>query len=308
MPAAAVPPPSRRWPRRLAWAAGVLALLAGALWWLAPELALALVRDRLPLVATFPHGQAGLTALATGGPATVTPEAQVLVPAGRARRIAGAASGWWLPPGVLRSGQRASGWLALPLLRPTPFASELLIGGGGEEPLVVLRLGAGDLDRFLDQRGRTYLEVGGKQLGQIRYQVETGRVEDDGPPLVQPSGAVVRRFRATASGAIDLWAVGDLHRHLVVRRMDGIATATITPRADGLALSVVLEIGAYDAEELSLPLVGDLRPLLIKQLEVATNRAFADLLDGLVLPAWLPQDVRIDAEVYPAVATAAPTL
>ena len=78
------------------------------------------------------------------------------------------------------------------------------------------------------------------------------------------------------------------------------------PVADGVTLAVVLAIGSYDAEELSLPLVGDLRPLLIKQLEYATNRSFADHLTGVVLPAWLPADVQIDAEVVPAAVTPVP--
>ena len=110
------------------------------------------------------------------------------------------------------------------------------------------------------------------------------------------------------SGEIDLWAVGDIHRHLVVRRMDGIATATITPVAGGITMSLVLTIGSYDAEELSLPLVGDLRPLLIKQLEFASNRSFADHLTGVVLPGWLPADVHVDAEVVPAAMTPVPAV
>lgn len=299
-------PQPRRWRRRLGIAVLVSAVLLAVLWWLAPGLALMAVRDRLPLRVSFAHGGASVDALATGGPANVSPEAQVLVPPARARAMAGAASGWWLPPGVLRSGQRATGRLHLPLLRPTPFTGEVLLGGAGPAPLVCLRLGSGDLSRFLDRRGRTYLEVGDKVLGEIRYQVDAGRVEDDGPPVVQPSGVVVRRFRATASGAIDLWAVGDIHRHLAVRRMDGIATATITPVADGLTMTLVLAIGSYDAEELDLPLVGDVRPLLIKQLEYASNRSFAEHLAGVVLPGWLPADVHLDAEVVPAAPTPAP--
>ncbi len=266
-----------------------------------------MARDRLPLRTAFPYGSASVDAVTADGPATVSPEAQVLLPPGRARQMAMQISGWWLPPWALRSGQRSTGRLLLPLLRPTPFACEVLLGGTEPAPLVCLRLGSGDLNRFLDQRGRTYLEVGGKMLGEIRYQVDAGRVDDDGPPLAQSSGGVVRRFRATASGAIDLWAVGDIRRHLVVRRMDGIATATITPVADGLTLAVVLTIAAYDAEELSLPLVGDLRPLLIKQLEYATNRSFADHLTGVVLPGWLPADVHVDGEVVPAAVTPAST-
>lgn len=303
MSVAEIPLRQRRWPRRLAWTGLVVALLLGVLWWQAPVIAVALVRDRLPVGTSFPHGHIGLAGLATEGPSTVTPDVQVLVPASRGRQMAAQASGWWLPPGILRNGQRATGYLSLPLLRPTAFACELLVGGVQPEPLAVLRLGSGDLNRFLDQRGRTYLEVGGKVLGQIRYQVDAGRVDDDGPPVIEPSGVVVRRFRATASGAIDLWAVGDINRHLVVRSMDGIATATFTPVADGMTMTLVLAIGSYDAEELSLPLVGDLRPLLIKQLEYASNRSFADHLTGVVLPGWLPTDVHVDATVVPQAAT-----
>ena len=231
MPEDAIRPVPRRWPRRLALVGLLIAVLVGVLWWLAPGFAVMLVRDRLPVVTAFPYGWISVEALDAGGAATISPEVQVLLPPGRARAMAVQGSGWWLPPWVLRSGQRATGRLSMPLLRPTPFACELLLGGPEPTPLVCLRLGSGDLNHFLDQRGRTFLEVSDKRLGEIRYQVDAGRVDDDGPPLVQPSGVVVRRFRASASGAIDLWAVGDIHRHLVVRRMDGIATATITPVA-----------------------------------------------------------------------------
>lgn len=307
MPDVAIRPRLRRWPRRLALVALVLAVLVGVLWWLAPGIAVMLVRERLPLRTSFPHGAASVDAVVVSGAAiSLALDAQVLLPPGRARLMAQQASGWWLPPWVLRSGQRALGQLHLPLLRSPPFRYELLLGGVEPAPLVCLKLGSGDLNRFLDQRGRTSLELNGKVLGEILYQVDAGRVEDDGPPLVQPSGVVVRRFRATASGAIDLRAVGDIHRHLVVRRMDGIATATITPVTGGITMTLVLTIGSYDAEELSLPLVGDLRPLLIKQLEYASNHSFADHLTGVVLPGWLPADVHVDAEVVPAVMTPVP--
>lgn len=306
MTAAEIPLRLRRWPRRLAIAALLLAGALGVLWWQVPAIALAQVRDRLPLRATFPYGTASVDALSLSGSASIALQAQVLMSPGRARRMAAEASGWWIPPWVLRSGQHAYGQLSLPLLRPTPFVCQLLLVGSEPVPSVFLTLGSGDLNRFLDQRGRTYLEVGGKVLGQIRYHVDNGRVEDDGPPVVQPSGVVVRRFRATASGAIDLWAVGDIHRHLVVRRMDGIATATLTPVAGGMTMTLVLAIGSYDAEELSLPLVGDLRPLLIKQLEYASNRSFADHLTGVVLPGWLPSDVHVEATVVPQGATPVP--
>ena len=47
-------------------------------------------------------------------------------------------------------------------------------------------------------------------------------------------------------------------------------------------------------------------PLLIKQLEYASNRSFADHLTGVLLPAWLPADIHVDAEVVLAAMTPVP--
>jgi hypothetical protein len=51
---------------------------------------------------------------------------------------------------------------------------------------------------------------------------------------------------------------------------------------------------------LSLPLVGDVRPLLLKQLEIAANRGLEDGLGKLILPAWFPTGARVDVDVLDA--------
>ena len=49
-----------------------------------------------------------------------------------------------------------------------------------------------------------------------------------------------------------------------------------------------------DAEPITLPLVGDARPMLMKQLETAANDGLIDGLENVVLPSWFPTDLRAD--------------
>jgi hypothetical protein len=297
--AAGKPAPPRR--RRLLRLVRLLALLLLALmavgYAVAPTIACWWLRGQLPWRAQFNGG--GMVVTSTGpalDEARAEPELQVTIGAEPLRAIAAAASGWWLPPGLARSGQHAEGVLILPLLRTRPFTWQVAVGGLGDAPLACLRVGSGDLDRFLAAEAVSVLEVGGRQLCSCTYVVDAGRIEDDDLPGHPP---LERRQRVVARGSIVLDA-GGFHRVVRVRRLAGHAVTTFTAVPTGLRVACRVAIEEADADMLSLPLVGDVRPLLLKQLEIAANRGLEDGLGKLILPAWFPTGARVDVDVLDA--------
>ena len=78
---------------------------------------------------------------------------------------------------------------------------------------------------------------------------------------------------------------------------EGIYTFPLPENAavDQLRMRVAIE--EADADPITLPVIGDARPLLLKQLESAANDGLAEGLEAVVLPPWFPADLAADVTV-----------
>jgi len=270
----------------------LLVLLVIACCW-APTLSLWAIHDRLPWSASFPHGEVTVQQAATAPIAKAKPDLQIVGSSSSLRGIGSAASGWWIPPGLLRGGQNVVGDLTLPILRPEAFKWQVLVAGSEPTPLAALSVSHVDLTRFLRLNGQTVLTVGGTPIMRCIYLVDWGRITDDDEPGQSP---LVRRQKVVARGSILLIA-GQAQRTLKVERLAGHAWTTFVPVPEGYRLQMRVAIEEADAEPITLPVIGDARPMLMKQLENAANDGLADGLEKVVLPPWFPTAMRMDVTV-----------
>lgn len=293
MPDAAPVRRPRRWWRvvRASLLLVLIAVIVAYCW--APSLALWLFGDRLPWRRGFPHGEVVIAQAATTPIAGADPEVQIVGSPAALRGIGSAASGWWVPPGVLRGGQNVTGELSLPLLRPEPFRWQVLVAGGEPTPLAALRVSHLDLTTFLRLNGQTVLTVGDTPIMRCIYIVDWGRITDDDEPGQSP---LVRRQKVVARGSILLIA-GQAQRTVKVERLAGHSWVTFIPVPEGYRLEMRVAIEEADADPITLPVIGDARPLLLKQLEKAANDGLADGMEKVVLPPWFPLGTRVDVTV-----------
>jgi hypothetical protein len=283
----------RRWWRLVRTVSLLFIVTLVIVYGFAPTLACWAMRGRLPYHQSFHHGSVTVRQMALEPIADAKPEVQLVGSPAALRRIAAQASGWWIPPGLLRGSQNVVGELELPILRAEPFRWQVLVAGSEEQPLACLRVSHLDLTEFLRLNGQTVLKVGGTPIMRCLYRVDWGRVTDDDEP---GRSVLVRRQKVVARGTILLIA-GQAQRTLKVDRLAGHAWTTFTPVPGGYHLAMRVAIEEADAEPITLPIVGDARPMLLKQLENAANEGLADGLEGVVLPPWFPTAIRVDATV-----------
>jgi len=270
----------------------LLVVLVSAFCW-APTLGLLLIHDRLPWSRSFPHGAVTVQQAATAPIADTQSEVQIVGSPSVLRGIGSAASGWWIPPGLLRGGQNVVGDLTLPLLRSEPFHWQVLVAGSEATPLAGVRVSHVDLTQFLHLNGQTVLKVGGIPIMRCHYLVDWGRITDDDEPGQAP---LVRRQKVVARGSI-LLVAGEAQRVLKVERLAGHAWTTFVPVPEGYQMQMRVAIEEADAEPITLPVIGDARPLLMKQLESAANDGLEKGLERVVLPPWFPIGLRTDITV-----------
>ncbi len=290
----AVATPRRR--RRLYVILLALAVAGLAAYALLPLAACAWLRGDLPKRTSFYHGEVAVGevgAMIDQAYSGSRPELQLLIPPERLTDLAMQASGWWLPGGLARAGQHAEGTLALRDLRDRAFSWQVLVGGMGTAPTACLAVQAPDLNHFLLAAAQSTLEIGERQVLRCTYVVDGATIEDDDPP---GHPRLERRSKVVAYGSIIVDAAG-WRKVVPVRRLAGHATTTFAQTPAGLHIAMAVAIEEADAELISLPLVGDIRPLLLKQLESAANRGLKDGLEKVILPPWFPIDLRLAAEV-----------
>lgn len=272
----------------------ILVVVGVVAFWMAPGVAVRVAQGRLPYVVAFPEGRVVVAAVATR-PGGGHPECQVEVSPRRVRQLAEAALARWLPGGLVRSGQCVDGQLALPGLRARPLSWQVLAGGVDDAPQLSLRVPAADLDQVLMEHASETSLPGGATM-QVTYVVDEGTIDDDDLPGRPP---LTRRFKVVARGRIVVDAFR-LRRVIEVRRIAGHALATFTPEGGLLHLGCTVAIEEAEADELKLPVIGDLQGLLLKQLEEASNRGLAKGLARALLPAWFPTDAHVAVEVTPS--------
>jgi hypothetical protein len=287
----------RRWWRavRVAILLFVVVFTVAFIW--APTIGARYAAGHLPWTSTFSHGSLTVSAVKT---TAVSPLAQAslnvqMVGSSRVlRSLVSSASNWWLPPGLVRGGQNVSGQLSLPLLREKPFTWQVLAAGDAATPLACVQVSHVDLTQFLRTNGQTVLMLGGAPIMRCSYNVDWGHIENDDEigqaPLIP---LLTRRFKVVARGSI-LLEIGQNQRLVKVDRLAGHAWATFVPVPEGYRLQMRVAIEDAEAELITLPIVGDARPMLMKQLETAANDGLIDGLEKVVLPSWFPTDLRAD--------------
>ncbi|MBA3697789.1 MAG: hypothetical protein H0W78_02830 [Planctomycetes bacterium] len=283
----------RRWWRVVRRLCLVLLILVVIAYVFAPTLALWFVADRLPWSASFLHGEVVVQQAATAPITADAPEVQIVGSAAAVRALGAAAGGRWIPPGLVRSGQHVIGEVTLPILRPEPLRWQVLVAGSEPTLLAALRVPHLDLTSFLRLNGQTVLTIGDTPIMRCIYIVDWGRITDDDEPGQSP---LVRRQQVVARGSILLIA-GQAQRVLKVERLAGHAWTTFVPDPDGYRVQMRVAIEEADADPITLPVIGDARPMLMKQLENAANEGLNKGLEDVVLPPWFPLDLRIDATV-----------
>jgi hypothetical protein len=122
------------------------------------------------------------------------------------------------------------------------------------------------------------------------YVVDAGRITDVSP-ADQP--ALTRLLWVEARGSIILQA-GAARRSVNVRHLAGHAKVTYTPDAGGYRMAIQVRIEESDADEITVPVLGDVRPLLLKQLEQAANDGLVDGLETVWLPPWVPLETQVE--------------
>ncbi len=293
MPDVTPVPRMRRWRRIFGGIIFLLGVLILMTWIAAPTLAVWWIGSRLPWTQLFKDGSVSLTTVTTKLQIGDRADVQVIVTPARARSIATQATDMWMPPWVVRTGQQVVGSLELPILRPQPFIWEVIAGGLSPTPMAGVFINHVELSDFLRKYGQTYITYGGQPIMSVTYVVTAGRITDvtttADPPLT-------KRLWVEARGSLILKA-GTVQREVIVRRLAGHATTTFTPNAGGYRMAIQVRIEESDADEIIVPVLGDVRPMLLKQLETAANDGLIDGLESVWLPAWMPLDTRVDVVI-----------
>jgi hypothetical protein len=286
----------RRWWRVVRVAILLIGVVLAVTFIWAPTIGARYAAGHLPWTSTFSHGSltvaaVNTTAAPTNASSANTPlDVQVVGSSRVLRSLASSASNWWLPPGLVRGGQNVSGQLSLPILREKPFTWQVLVAGDAATPLACVHVSHVDLTQFLRTNGQTVLMLGSAPVMRCSYNVDWGHIENDDEIGQAP---LTRRIKVVARGSI-LLVIGQNQRLVKVDRLAGHAWATFVPVPEGYRLHMRVAIENAEAELITLPLVGDARPMLMKQLEAAANDGLIDGLEKVVLPPWFPTDVRAD--------------
>ena len=296
----------RRWWRVVRVAILLIGVVLAMTFIWAPTIGARYAAGHLPWTSTFSLGS--VTVAAVNTTAVMSPFVSSFVPSANAssvsaslnvqvvgssrvlRSLVSSASNWWLPHGVVRGGQNVSGQLSLPILREKPFALQVLVAGEAPTALAYVHVSHVDLTQFLRTNGQTVLKLGGAPVMGCSYHVDWGHIEDDDEIGQAP---LTRRFKVVARGSI-LLVIGQSQRLITVDRLAGHAWLTFVPVPEGYHLKMRVAIEDAEAELITLPIVGDARPMLMKQLETAANEGLIDGLEKVVLPSWFPTDMRAD--------------
>jgi hypothetical protein len=207
----------------------------------------------------------------------------------RARALAGAASGHWVPPGILRDG-------------------ETLVGSGAIDNE------AGGLGTVLSWR----IAVGGDDPPEVRIHLDTARADALLAPYAAVDGNGFRFAFVVAKAQLTPLALGDPNARLTTLRwtlsadgaiqftfagattavpahLDAHLEANVRPCAGGFAPAVQVTIDHITTPEADLPLLTS--PATCRQLQDLANAEISLQLQGVVLPTWMPTDVVVSAAV-----------
>lgn len=270
-------------PRRRMGCWIALALLAAvllAIWLLLPRLLCLAVNTTLPREL---GPQATLLALEPSAHRLRNPP-PILLEADPAlmRRIAGEASGRWIPPGIVRDGMGAIG-----TLRGTgnvAVAWHVVASDGATPPHLSIALSPEQANALLASVISPGT-VAGLTIAPELSAVEIAALPDDGAN---------RRFRIETSGALRLHG-GNVSMRLPVRRLVAQLTVEFIPAAGGWEPGVRLGIDVLESPLPPIPGIDE--SAWRRLLGTWAQERIADQLSGRTIPAWFPIDLRISAVV-----------
>lgn len=261
-------------------AAAVLAALALALWLLLPRLLAIAANANLPREL---GPQATLLAIEPAARRQRAPPPILLeVDPALMRRIASDASGYWIPPGIVRHGLAAVGTLRGADNVTVPWQAVAV--DGVSPPRLSIALSPEQANALIAgaiRRGG----INGLSIAPELAAVEIAALPDDGAN---------RRFRIEAAGALRL-SGGGVSARLPVRRLVAQLTVEFVPAAGGWEPGARLGI---DALESPLPPIPGIDEAAWRRLLGSwAEGAIADQLSGRTIPAWFPTDLQISAVV-----------
>lgn len=216
-------------------------------------------------------------------PDTPATQARLTIPVQRIRALTAELTGWRIPSGGLRGGVAAAGTFAWNELGPGPRPWQAQAVWSGSRPGLAAVLPVADVNRLIAYRLALMPDS-----PVIRAVVSRARLVDADEPA---STMDTRRFAIEAAGEVT-WRYLGMENTVAIRR----CTAWLHLRFDrvpgGLHPVARLTIDELDTPVLDIPLLGQVRRLIVPVIEQAVDRSLAQRLDGVVMPAWAPTDIK----------------
>lgn len=240
-------------------------------------------------------GDAGSFTLATTGalplPVDASTQAHLLIPAEPARRLLADLSGYSIPHYILRGGLSGAGTFELAELGPgqRPWQAEATWSGG--PPRLTVRIPAADVNHLLAYRLSLQPDSPLKQC-----TVTMLRIHDETTPETKGNE---RRFAIEAAGEV-VWRYLGMNHTINVRHCTACLQVRFVDTLAGLHPVMHLEITELNTPVLSIPLIGQIKHLIIPVIEKAIDTSLAMRLEGVVIPAWFPRDLSVDAAAVSA--------
>lgn len=198
------------------------------------------------------------------------------------RRIASDASGYWIPPGIVRRGLTAVGTLRGTDNVTVPW--QVVAVDGVSPPRLSIALSPEQANALiagaLHRRSSNGIDIVPELAA-----VEISALPDDGAS---------RRFRIETSGALRVRS-GSMSVRLPVRRLAAQLTIDFTPAAGGWEPGAHLAIDALESPLPPLP--GMDASTWQRLLGTWAEDAITEQLAGRTIPAWFPTDLQVSAVV-----------
>ncbi|MCS6970656.1 MAG: hypothetical protein RMM29_04620 [Planctomycetota bacterium] len=265
---------------RLGCAVALATLLVALLlaWWFAPQLVC--WTANLTLLPRALHDQAAVLALSPRLDEAPAAPLRCLVSPRRGRSIASEASGWWLPPGVIRAGLGAHGTLRGAGSVSVPW--QLVIQ---EVPAPRLEVALSPEQANALLASLPPLRVAGLTIAPRLQMLEVATLPDqDGK----------RRFRIEAAGALRP-ALPFSAVEIPVTRCVAELSVRWQPASEGWQAQA--ELTLYELAGVFPPLPGLPAATWRQSLERLANEQLAAALERRRLPSWFPTDLHIAAVV-----------
>ena len=269
----------------------ILVLIILGLWILWPWPAARWVNRSLPRTWSGRDGAFTLSSVAAT-PLSINGETQVrlLIPAGRVRTLLRDLTGRNLPPLVLRGGISAVGTFALTELGPEIRSWQAQATWTGSTPLLGVRLPIADVNQYMALR---LAQLPDNPIKSCRLTML--RITDDDPPDAAPD---TRRFAVETVGTV-VWRALGMDNSITIDHCSAWIHLRFETVPGGRHPVATLEVTALETPVLSIPLIGQVKRLIIPRIQDAVDASLAARLADVVMPDWIPRDLRMEASALP---------